>query len=398
MKKSDEKENQPKILRIHRYLTSQYDIRVNLISSQLEARKKGKGDFQSINEGNLLFELYEKGFTKPKEEFKVLMTSDKIPRFDPFSTYFESLDPWDPSQPDHIAQLASFVQTDDDYFWKLMFPKHLIRTVAQALGSDHFNKQCLTLVGKQNDGKTRFLDFLVPPALINYYRKHFDFGSKEGKISLTQNFLINLDELATFEKKELNSEFKSVLSESVIRYTPKFANYETSFRRRASFVATTNKTEFLTDETGNVRWVPFMVKSINHDNGGEQGYGQQVNIDRVWAQAYYLFKTGETGQLSKDDISQLEKLNKRFMVITTEAEIIQLNLRPAHKKEDGAEFMPSTAICEYLKEKTTLRLYDNQIGKALSSLGFERTGGNYNEQWVKGYYVIKVEKMPPKLP
>lgn len=394
MKKSEEKENQPKILRILRYLTGKYDLRVNVISSQIEARLKGKGEFEAFNEGNLLFELYEKGFVKPKEEFRVVMSSDKIPRYDPFSSYFDSLTPWDPSQTDHIAELASFVKTDDEYFWSKMFPKHLIRTVAQALGNHYFNKQCLTLVGKQNDGKTSFLDFLVPDALQGYYRKHFDFGSKEGKISLTQNFLINLDELATFDKKELNNEFKSVLSESMIRYRPNYANYESSFRRRASFVATTNKTEFLTDETGNVRWVPFMVKEILHDYGGPEGYNAKIDIDRVWAQAYYLFQQGETGQLSPDDISQLELLNKRFMHITTESEIIQLNLRPAHRKDDGAEFMPSTAICAYLKEKTSLRLYENQIGKALRSLGFDRVSGTYKGQCVRGYYAVKVEEHP----
>src|SRR5690606_11930413 len=137
--------------------------------------------------------------------------------------------------------------------------------------------------------------------------------SKEGLFSLTQNFLINLDELASFEKKELNNEFKSVLSESMVRYTPKFANQETTVLRRASFLASTNVMEFLTDETGNVRWVPFVVNSINHDFGGKNGYAANVDINKVWAQAYSLLKSGFDHQLTPLEITQQEIYNKQFM-------------------------------------------------------------------------------------
>lgn len=391
MKNEDKnRENTPKILRIKRFLGDKYDLRVNVITNQIEARKKGKGDFEQFNESNLLFELYEKGFTKPKEEFKVLISSDQIKRFDPFSEYFNSLPKWDTSQPDYIGILASYVKTDDDVFWKKMFSKHLIRTVAQAIGKGSFNKQCLTFVGKQNDGKTMFFDFLVPRCLNNYYGKHFEFGSKEGKISLTQNFLINLDELASFEKKELNNDFKSVLSENIVRYRPNYSNYETTFRRRASFVATTNQFEFLTDETGNVRWVPFVVTEIIHDRGGPKGYSANVDINQVWAQAYYLLLQGETGQLNVEEIDQLERSNKRFVRSSLEMEIVATYLKPAKKQVAAAEFMQAYQVETYLKEKEPhIKLYTNRIGKALTSLGFDKVQRRVNGSPTKGYLVVK---------
>lgn len=349
----------PRILEIQEFLNSRYELRINCVTQKIESRLAGTNDyFSPIDENNLIYELYEYGFTKFKDELKALLGSSRIQRFDPFKHYFEKLPAWKETDPDYIEELASYVETDNPDWWKHMFKMHLVRCVAQATGESGFNKQCLTLVGKQNDGKTRFLDFLIPPALKEYARKGFDFGKKEGLIALVQNFIINLDELASFEKKELNNEFKSVLSESTIRYTPKFANYEATFQRRASFVASTNQVEFLTDETGNVRWLPFIVNSINHDNGGSNGYAK-LDINKIWAQAYALFKSGFNHQLSKSEIQQQEIINKNFIKVSDEVDIISRYMKPSHKGDMNAEFKTPTQIREYLNGKTSIKLYTN---------------------------------------
>lgn len=382
----------PRILEIESFLTSRYDLRINNVTQKVEARKPGSKDaFVQLEENNLYVDLYVYGFSKFKDELKALLGSSRIAKFDPFIYYFEGLPKWKSTDPDYITELAKYVQTDNPDWWEHMFKKHLVRCVAQAIGESGFNKQCLTLVGKQNDGKTRFLDFLIPPALSEYTRKGFDFGKKEGLFSLVQNFMINLDELASFEKKELNNEFKSVLSESSIRYTPKFANFETTFQRRASFVASTNQMEFLTDETGNVRWIPFVINSINHDHGGKKGYGK-LNINKIWAQAYQLLKDGFIHQLTPLEIEQQEYINKRFMKISDEMDIISRHMKPSQKGNINAEFKTPTEIREFLKTRTCISLYTNQIGKAMSMLGYARISGyDSKRMWVKGYFIETIQ-------
>lgn len=378
----------PRILEIENFLKLRYELRINNVTQRIESRSPGSSDpFTQLDENNLIYELFEYGFTKFKEELKALLGSSRIERFDPFLAYFENLPKWKNSDPDYITTLAGYVKTENQEWWEHMFKKHLVRCAAQAIGESGFNKQCLTLVGKQNDGKTRFLDFLTPPALSEYTRKGFDFGKKEGLFSLVQNFIINLDELASFEKRELNNEFKSVLSESIVRYTPKFSNYETTFQRRASFVASTNQVEFLTDETGNVRWLPFIVTSINHDSGGPAGYSK-LDINKIWSQAYTLLRTGFNHQLTAVEIEQQEIINKRFVKVSDEMDVISRYLKPSEKGAYNAEFMTSTQVKEYLATKTSIRLYSNQIGKAMASLGFNRIS-SYDQKkvWVKGYYV-----------
>lgn len=387
-KQSNITAKKPRILEIENFLRSRYELRINSVTQRIESRSPSSSDpYTQLDENNLIYELFEYGFTKFKEELKALLGSSRIERFDPFLAYFENLPKWKNSDPDYITTLAGYVKAENQEWWEYMFKKHLVRCAAQAIGESGFNKQCLTLVGKQNDGKTRFLDFLTPPALSEYTRKGFDFGKKEGLFSLVQNFIINLDELASFEKRELNNEFKSVLSESIVRYTPKFSNYETTFQRRASFVASTNQVEFLTDETGNVRWLPFIVTSINHDSGGPAGYSK-LDINKIWSQAYTLLRSGFNHQLTAVEIEQQEIINKRFVKVSDEMDVISRYLKPSEKGAYNAEFMTSTQVKEYLATKTSIRLYSNQIGKAMASLGFNRIS-SYDQKkvWVKGYYV-----------
>ncbi len=383
---------EPRIIRILNFLERRYQLRVNEVTQKIEGKAiKSREPYQEMNDNDLMFELYEFGFTKFKDEFKVLFNSSKIERYDPFIEYFDSLPTWKENDQDYIEELADYVSTEKQEWWKWMFKKHLVRMVGQATGHLSFNKHCLTLVGNQNDGKTSFWDFITPQALKQYQRKGFDFAKKDGLISLIQNFLINLDELASFEKKDLNNSFKSVISESEVRYRPLFANYETTIRRRASFVATTNKMEFLTDETGNVRWIPFVVRSVNHDFGGPKGYSRNIDINKVWSQAYALLKGGFNYHLTPEEIEQQEGINKQFQTVSDEMDVVLRFLKPSQKGCIDAEFLSSTEIGDYLRQKTSTRFYSAPLGKALTSLGFEKvTHYTPEKQSRKGYFVQKI--------
>ncbi|AUD05558.1 VapE domain-containing protein [Spirosoma pollinicola] len=388
---SDENtEGQPIIQRIQKFLFDKHEYRVNIVSNQLERKKKATSEWELVNMADIEFELFNSNFKGFKDPLKALFGSKLIPRYDPFTTYFEGLPKWDASQPDYIDQLADFVHTDDQIWWKSMFKKWMVRAVGQAVGKIQFNKQCLTLVGKQNDGKTTFLDFLIPEGLKNYAKKGFDFGHKDGKFSLIQNFFINLDELASFEKKELNNEFKTVLSESTVKFRLLFQNIETPFARRASFVASTNQFEFLTDETGNVRWLPFIVKAIQHDAGGPKGYAATIAIDLVWAQAQALLSDAAFNcNMTPDEINHQELLNRRFLRTTTEMEVISKYYLPSEKGESDAIFCNATDIEEYLRGKTSIKLHRGQIGTAMKFMGFVKESSYSKDKGfsLKGYYV-----------
>lgn len=366
-----------------------YEYRINFVSNQLERKHIERKNWELVNMCDIELELYEFGLRGFKDPLKALFGSSYITKYDPFGEFYKDNEPWDHTQGDFIKLLASYVVTDDPEWFELMFKKFLVRCVSQHLGGKTFNKQCFTLVGKQNDGKTRFLDYLVPESLKGYYKKGFDFGSKDGKISLVQNGFINLDELASFEKKELNNEFKAVLSESTVKYRPLFQNTEVPFLRRANFVASTNQFEFLTDETGNVRWLPFIVKSINHDNGGPNGY-ESIDINRVWAQAYYLFNDPEfKAEMLPSEIIHQEALNRRFFRSTNEMEVVEKHFSVGSKGELSVEFFTISEIGQYLKSRYPGTLHRHYISRALKMMGHQQSS-NYDPSKghsIKGYFL-----------
>ena len=142
--------------RLEKYIFQKYDLRLNTVSNELDGKIKSKNEYELFSEDVLTYELLKAGYNKFNQILPVII-SNKVRKYDPIKEYFESLPKWDKSQPDYIQKLSEYVVIEDKKWWEIMFKKHLVRMVAQGILYIPFNKQCLTLVGKQNDGKTSFL-------------------------------------------------------------------------------------------------------------------------------------------------------------------------------------------------------------------------------------------------
>ena len=305
------------------------------------------------------------------------------------TNYFETVNQkyqWKTGDFDHIAHLADHVKAKDQYFFNAQFKKMLVRVVACAIGKIPFNKQCLTFIGKQNDGKTSFVRFLMPLILANYIKENLDFD-KDGRLALCQNLIINLDELASLSKNDIN-QVKQYFTTDKVKDRKPYGKKPEMFKRTASFFASTNNTEILTDETGNVRWLVFEIDGFNFS------YRQNVDINAVWSQAYSLLMSGFECQMTAEEIAHSERNNQRFKKTYTEFELLQDMFTPAKKGEVNAVFMTSTAIKEELEVgHLNRKLYQNNVTKALRELHFDRVGEykTTTRNTVYGYFVVRNE-------
>jgi predicted P-loop ATPase len=155
--------------------------------------------------------------------------------------------------------------------------------------------------------------------------------------------------------------------------------------RRASIWGSTNKAEFLTDVTGSVRWLCFTVKEINWN------YIKDIDINRVWAQAYQLYLTNFHYEMTAKEIRENEIMNNQYKTISPEVELVQKFFTPG-TKEDHDKFMTATDICHQLALNISgnLRISPVEIGKALKLLGHVQTQLRRNETQTfpeKGYYI-----------
>lgn len=377
----------PLITRVEAYINRRYIIRYNVISNQFQSRANNDEDkFELMNENNILRDLRTHHFNYPMSNLIELLKSDFVPKYNPIREYFENLPKWD-GHTDHIANLAKYIELEDESDrerFKRMFRKMFVRSIACSF-EEAFNKHAFILVHEQqSSGKTTFLRWLCPDALKDYYTEHLSLD-KDGMIALTENFIINMDELSTLSKYEINS-LKSLLSKDKVKVRIPYERRPSILQRRCNFIGSTNRREFLTDETGNVRWICFVIKRINWN------YTRDIDINMVWAQAFHLKEeTREEYQLTAAEIVENEEANRNFILRTPEMELIQKYYDVSEEGKTGAQFVTATDIVKYLQSKVTMKINNINVGKAMSILGYKRDQrfqGDSGYQ-IKGYWVYE---------
>jgi predicted P-loop ATPase len=359
-----------------------YEFRYNEIALDVEYKSKKDKEFKSVNENSLYIELQKAGIKISISNLLALLRSDYVTKFNPIKEYFLTLPEWD-KQP-HIQKLCSYLTTNDQKQFEYHFIKWLVRCVKCVFDEEYFNKQAFVIVQKaQSSGKTSFCRFICPPALKNYIAEDIS-NDKDARILLAKNFLINLDELAVLSKQEINH-LKAYFTKTVINERLPYDRKNTILSRICSFIGSTNQATFLNDESGSVRWLCFeLTEQINF------AYSKDIDINKVWAQAYALFKTDFNCELSKKDIEDNEKRNSKYKTLSAEHEIISKYFKiPEDTKE--AQFMTSSDVLHYLSIKYP-KLNHINIGKAMTGLGFERVKDRGRQ--IYGYMVIPLPLFP----
>ena len=365
-----------------RYLLHHYDIRYNEVSNDAQYKLKEETDYYELNSDALYIELQNFRVNISQAKLISLLKSGMMENHNPFKNYFDRVSKSEQAnQQDYILKLAGYVKTHNQERFGRHFKKMLVRSVACSLNNHIVNKQAFILVhNKQNSGKTTFLNWLCPAELKSYLTENIG-TDKDSLIALCENFIINLDELATFSKMEINS-FKSMLSKAHVKVRRPFEKKAVVTPRRANFVGSTNKTEFLNDESGSVRWLCFEIDSIDWN------YSKEIDIDLVWAQAYDLYKNKFPYELTAAEIEENEQENKKHQRLTLEMDLIQRYYYPGTKTDSDA-FYTASDFMKYLPEKlgASIKTTVENIGKALKSLNFEQANKFNGVYSVKGYYI-----------
>ena len=360
--------------RIRKYLAKNYQLRFNEIALEFEIKTEN-GDWTELNLNSLYIELTQAGINIAFNKLEILMRSHLITVFNPFQNYFQNLEKWDGEN--HIQRLTSFVKTTDAEPFQIHFEKWLTRSVLCALKKGYINKQCFVFYNtKQNSGKTSFLRFLIPPSLEKYYTE--DIGvDKDGLIALCKNFIINIDELSVMSKTDVNI-LKTFISKNTVNARLPYDRKSSLMYRTSSFCGSTNRSDFLTDETGSVRWIIFEVLEIDF------GYSKKININQVWAQAYHnaFERKNYNPELTAEDLVENEKRNEKFKQITLEQEILISHFEKSENKND---FLTATEIMLAMSNALGVRMNNVKIGKALTALNFERI--KHSKKQVYGYLI-----------
>lgn len=157
---------------------------------------------------------------------------------------------------------------------------------------------CLVLMGDQGAGKSSFADVLSKGWFND---SEVNMQSKDGYASLHGNWIIELAELASVKRAEVES-VKTFISKREDTYRPAYMKHTATFKRQNVFFATTNELEFLRDRTGNRRWWVIDVdRRVNRDD-------LEAEVDQLWAEAVQIYKSGEKLWLDEEEEAELNEV------------------------------------------------------------------------------------------
>jgi predicted P-loop ATPase len=259
--------------------------------------------------------------------------------------------------------------------------------VASWMHDEVVNHTALVLVGRQGIFKTTWLEHLIPPALRAYSSKMPLNGqiSKDDRLRLCENAMLNIDELDAICGREMNI-VKSLLTSTDVNERAAYGRLKERRMRLASFCASTNNREFLTDVTGNRRWLPFEVESIQNP------FHISLPYERIYAQAKALIEGGTYMYwYDLEDIAQLEKHNEDFRAQENEEQLLPILFDiPAEGK---GEFMTTAQISERLVTYGNIKkpMSTRQLGVLLSKMGFTKKQVYISGGYLRGWIVYKRE-------
>ena len=315
-----------------------------------------------------------------KREFEDVIGSGFVKSFHPFLYYLNRLPPWDGQ--DHILGLSVSVMVKGGTEKQMLFyeylKKWLVAMVASWIDDGEVNQAVLVLIGEQGIYKTTWFSHLLPPELRDYFRIKVNSSrvSKDDLITLSQYGLVCYEELDVMRPSDVNT-MKSMVTMPSIDERPAYGHYTEHMPHVASFCGTGNNVQFLSDETGNRRWLPFIVESITSPRE------QPFDYEGIYAQAYALYRQGFRHYFSKAEEEVLKEHNKTFETPLPEQEAIAKHFRLPNDSERG-EFYTATDILLAVSTNPALKLKIGKIGSAMEALGFVRLSSHGR----RGYRVV----------
>ena len=385
--------------KIKTYLSSRYEFRYNTVLGRTEYRRMNSSNFTKVGryEINTLRREIDNdiGIITSSENLYSIIESSFSPRINPIQEYFKNLPSVDLSSSSSfslkaIPELASCVVVRNHEKWLPYLTKWLVAVVANAM-DDHEcrNHTCLVLTGEQGKFKTTFLDLLCPPILHSYsYTGKIYPREKDTLTYIGQNLIVNIDDQLKALNKRDEDELKNLITCPMVKYRMPYDKYVEEHPHLASFVASVNGNDFLTDPTGSRRFLPFEVLSIDINKA------KAISMDAVYTEAKALLNAGFRYWFDDNEIAKLYKESEEFQVQTAEMELQLGCFEKPTEDNPNCTYMTTTEIITYLGYYTHHPLSLKRMGEALKRAGFEKV--SKRREGGSPIYVYKIRKILPR--
>ena len=371
-KKVDKNSIRENIVNMMQLLESRYDFRYNTVMKFVEYMPKEKGwyGFQPVDprvQKRMTLEVQLADIRVSIKDVRNFLESDYIKNYNPIDEYlFQCYDKWDGK--DHIRALARTVPTANPY-WADWFYTWFLGMVDQWRGYSHRqygNSVAPLLISKQGYNKSTFCRRLLPPELQWGYSDNLILSEKRQVYqAMAQFMVINLDEFNQISPQVQQGFLKNLIQLPTLKYKPPYGNHVMEFPRLASFIATSNMKDILSDPSGNRRFIGVELT-------GPIDVSVRPNYQQLFAQALSALNNGEKSYFDAQQVKLIMKSNSQFEIIQPIDQYFLLYFELVEDEKEG-DYLTAAEIFDYLKK---------QIGSSLkvnSLMGFGRKLANMSE-------------------
>lgn len=308
-------------------------------------------------------------------DIELYVRSALTPDYNPITDYLNSCGTWDGTT-DHIRQLARRVPTDYAA-WPDLFHRWFLGMVAQwqQRSRDYGNALVPMLIGGQGTHKSTFCKLILPPSLREYYIDDIKLDSAEQvERMLGRMLLVNIDEYNAKTDRE-QAKIKRVLTERDVQTRKMRSDQYVMLPRMASFIATTNDYQPLTDPTGSRRYLCCELTGIIDTD-------TPIPYKQLYAQAICELEQGHPWYFSKQEEATIEEHNRTYQCQASPESVLLAYYEPAPSCKEN--FLRAVDIQQELRRH--LRQADVPTIKALTMA--LKAQGFHHGAWVgqRGWY------------
>lgn len=371
-KKEDKNSVRSNIVSMMKLLENRYDFRYNTVMKYVEYLPKDKGwyGYRPVEprvQKRMTLEVQLADIRVSIKDVRNFLESDYIKNYNPIEEYlFQCYDKWDGK--DHIRALARTVPTANPH-WADWFYTWFLGMVDQWRGYSHRqygNSVAPLLISKQGYNKSTFCRRLLPPELQWGYSDNLILSEKRQVYqAMAQFMVINLDEFNQISPQVQQGFLKNLIQLPTLKYKPPYGSHVMEFPRLASFIATSNMKDILSDPSGNRRFIGVELT-------GPIDVSVRPNYQQLFAQALSALNNGEKSYFDAQQVKLIMKSNSQFEIIQPIDQYFLLYFELVEDEKEG-DYLTAAEIFDYLKK---------QIGSSLkvnSLMGFGRKLANMSE-------------------
>ena len=364
------KELSDNIMSMIGFLCKKYDFRYNSVMKCTEYRPKEKDywGYQPVDarvQKRMTLEVQLANIRVSIKDVRNYLESDLLSTYNPVENFlFNCEGKWDGK--DHIRALARTVPTDNPY-WEDWFYTWFLAMVDQWRTYSHRkygNSVAPLLISKQGYNKSTFCRSLVPPELQWGYNDNLVLSEKRQVLqAMCQSLVINLDEFNQISPQVQQGFLKNIIQLPSVKIKPPYGSHVQEFPRMASFIATSNMEDILSDPSGNRRFLGVELT-------GPIDVSQRPNYEQLYAQALSALRAGEKTYFDAEQTRQIMANNRKFEVLSPVDQYFDLYFDLTDDAKQG-EYLTAAEIFQELKSHIGSSLKLNSLiafGRKLSQM------------------------------